>query len=489
MTTNDRIAAIHESIDVIVENIKSMAKDSLERVDHFPSCTAAAAEEHVFQKLLEVGRSFMELYFDELGDGDCGFTFEEGGAVYRRKIRKVITLLTVFGKVEVDRFLYYAPGRKGYSPTAEHASLPDRQASYFLQRVIGRRAIRDTYEECVDFLKETFGISISTRTAENVILELAEKHAAFADELDVPEARPDETIQVVSFDGKGVPIVKDAPRSPARLKRGEKRNRKKEAMVGVEYVSAPHLRDPELLAKALVKPESLSEDDRMVLRRQRPADELYYQASLEAGREGIMEEIAERVKKREAAASHDLLQACLIDGAPKLARVAAREFPKATIILDIVHVSERFWDAAHLFHKEGTAQAKDMALELTLRSLQGRVGHVIGGLKQKAAKHNLCKAKTKKLEKILTYLQNHKQHMKYDRYLKLGFPIATGPVESACGHLVKDRMEKAGARWCMDGGEAMLRLRSIHKNGHWDEFMQFYREQEHERLYLKETAA
>ena len=64
--------------------------------------------------------------------------------------------------------------------------------------------------------------------------------------------------------------------------------------------------------------------------------------------------------------------------------------------------------------------------------------------------------------------------MKYDEYLANGYPIATGVVESACGHIVKDRMELSGARWSIDGAEAMLRVRSIVKSQDWDDYWACY---------------
>ncbi len=38
---------------------------------------------------------------------------------------------------------------------------------------------------------------------------------------------------------------------------------------------------------------------------------------------------------------------------------------------------------------------------------------------------------------------------------------------------VKDRMERAGMRWTIRGAQAMLDIRSVHLNDHWDEFSKF----------------
>ncbi len=124
-----------------------------------------------------------------------------------------------------------------------------------------------------------------------------------------------------------------------------------------------------------------------------------------------------------------------------------------------------------------------MVYDLLYRTLKGDIGYVIGGLKQRRTKAGLSVYKSKKLDKVLTYLTNHRNQMHYDKYLEEGLPIATGVVESACGHLVKDRMEKSGARWIFDGAESMLRLRSIFANDDWQEYLEYHRLLEHERRY------
>jgi hypothetical protein len=73
--------------------------------------------------------------------------------------------------------------------------------------------------------------------------------------------------------------------------------------------------------------------------------------------------------------------------------------------------------------------------------------------------------------------------MRYDEYLAHGWPIGTGVVEGACGHLVKDRMEQSGMRWTQVGAQGVLDLRAVRLNGHWEAYWQFHRQQQHQRLY------
>ena len=77
--------------------------------------------------------------------------------------------------------------------------------------------------------------------------------------------------------------------------------------------------------------------------------------------------------------------------------------------------------------------------------------------------------------------------MRYDEYLAAGYPIASGVAEGACKHLVKDRMERAGMRWELEGAQATLSLRAVYVNGLWDQFIAYRVATEQKRLYGKDT--
>ena len=65
------------------------------------------------------------------------------------------------------------------------------------------------------------------------------------------------------------------------------------------------------------------------------------------------------------------------------------------------------------------------------------------------------------MDQCATSLANHAAYLTYPSSLAKGYPIATGVIEGACRHLVKDRMEITGARWGLEGGEAVLKLRAL----------------------------
>ena len=152
-------------------------------------------------------------------------------------------------------------------------------------------------------------------------------------------------------------------------------------------------------------------------------------------------------------------------------------------ILDLLHVTPRLWEAAYLFHPEGSAHAATFVRSRLLEILRGRTGYVIGGLRQRGTKQGLRGAKLRKLRTICNYFQKNLTRMRYDEYLAEGYPIASGVIEGACRYVVKDRMERAGMRWSLAGAQAMLDLRTTFVNGQWEEFQSYRIEQESQRLY------
>jgi len=176
----------------------------------------------------------------------------------------------------------------------------------------------------------------------------------------------------------------------------------------------------------------------------------------------------------------------LIDGSPyqeKIVRSSLTKIQQFTVILDIIHVIQYLYEAAHAIYSENGKEVKEHVYKLLISILQGNTGRVIGGLKQTVTKQNLSANKVKTLEKIIGYLANHKSNMQYDKYISKGYPIATGIVESTCKQLVIGRMEGAGMKWSMDGAESMLFMRSISKSELWNDFNKYKIDNEKLRLY------
>ena len=175
----------------------------------------------------------------------------------------------------------------------------------------------------------------------------------------------------------------------------------------------------------------------------------------------------------------------LMDGQESQWNAAWEYLPgtEVTEILDLLHAASYLWKAAHLFHPKASPEASALVKVQLQRMLDGQIATVIRALRGQAARHKLKGKRLEELERVCNYFTNNAHRMAYDQYLEQGFPIASGVIEGACRCVVKDRMERSGMRWVLDGAKAMLALRSIHLSGLWEEFMHFRIQRECQRLY------
>jgi hypothetical protein len=134
--------------------------------------------------------------------------------------------------------------------------------------------------------------------------------------------------------------------------------------------------------------------------------------------------------------------------------------------------------AAWCFFAHGDAKAEAWVTERLRRILRGEVSQVAAGIRRSATKRGLSRARRKGADDCARYLLTYKALMRYDAYLAAGLPIATGVIEGACRHLVRDRMDITGARWGLEGAEAILRLRSLVASGDFAEYWRFHLGQE-----------
>lgn len=277
----------------------------------------------------------------------------------------------------------------------------------------------------------------------------------------------------------------------ARRKKGEKANKKQMATIGCVYtVDAKH-RTPQDVVESLFGERPAPRRGKAsepVARHKRVWSSLTYDEGdthVDAETE-VFTWMAQETDTRRRKGQPMI---CLIDGQRSLWSACAKHLPRDRVeIVDLLHVTSYLWDAAYLFHPEGSDQASAFVRDRLLRILRGEVGYVVGGLRQmatkrKGSKGKLSAAKQKTLTKICNYFHRNRHRMHYDEYLAAGFPVASGVIEGACRHLVKDRMERAGMRWTIDGAQAMLDLRSTHINGQWSAFQTHRIHMETRRLY------
>jgi len=156
---------------------------------------------------------------------------------------------------------------------------------------------------------------------------------------------------------------------------------------------------------------------------------------------------------------------------------------KLTIIVDLIHVLEYLWKAAYVFFAAGSREAQNWVSDELFRILQGKSSLEAAGMRRKATHAQLPSERRKGVDDCADYLLNYKQYLRYHQYLGQGYPIATGVIEGVCRYLIKDRMDRTGARWSLKGAEAILKLRSLVSSGDFDTYWQFHESQETQRHY------
>jgi hypothetical protein len=178
----------------------------------------------------------------------------------------------------------------------------------------------------------------------------------------------------------------------------------------------------------------------------------------------------------------------LVDGEPKqLAAVKAearRVGVKITILLDVVHVIEYVWKAARALFGESNAEAEAWVGDRLLALLTGRSGGDIAKtIHWWASRRKLDESALQMIDTACNYLADRTRTrlMHYAEALRDGLPIATGVIEGACRYVVKDRMDRTGARWSLTGAEAVLRLRAVRASGDFDAYWEFHLAREKER--------
>lgn len=454
---------------------------------------AHEAEKGIFKRLIPLGLTAMRLYFAERGTGDVGPAVErEDGVVLLREGKcRDRDYFSIFGKLAVPRTYYRALGEPGIFPLDEQANLPERCYSYFLQEWMTLCAVEHPFKESAGWFDQLFDLDLAESVLSEVAKDAPQDYEVFSTQEPPPAKESEGEILVVSVDGKGVPMIKaEAAKLQAKLGTGEKRQKKKEALVGVCYTVERKERTAEELAERLVDPEAARD------RRQRAgqkddapkAQNVRRLASLARPKQKVLESLIDDATRRDPARQRPL--AVLLDGALGLWGLVTKSFKgweNVTFVLDLMHVVGYLWAAANALFREGSEEGKRWVQAKLTQILRGRVGYVIGSLKQTLAKRKLRPSSREALRSVIRFLHNHRRWMQYDEYLAAGLPVATGVVESACGSVVKHRMEGEGKRWSLDGAEAILALRSLKKSHDNDlrKYWRFHAQQERVRRYTQ----
>ena len=450
-------------------------------------------ERELMRRLLALGLNLLQLFIAEHGDGDLGeeIPAEDGHILRRLPKPHDCRYVSIFGELNITRVVYGS--REGQAieraPLDEQLGLPAGDFSYVLEDWAQRFCLKGSFAEAAESLETLLGLRLGSRTLEHMNQELANFVVPFRDAIDPPPPAEEGPILVVTADGKGVPIrrpVQEGPRRHHRRTKGEKANKKQMACVGAVYSIEPFVRTADDILDEVLRDQR--GDDRPAPTHKHVWAEMSRDLDGEplSAKDAVFGALFDDLNLRNMGV--DCPVVCLMDGERALWEAQRVYFPEAVGVLDLYHVMERLWTAAHCFHREGSDEAEQFVEDRLRGLLEGRVGYVIGGLRQRLTKYALTGARRKTLESVITYLENNRAQMRYDEYIAAGYPIGSGVAEGACRHLVKDRMEQSGMRWTVSGAQAILHVRATYLNDQWDEFIEDRIVREQTRLYGKAAA-
>lgn len=174
-----------------------------------------------------------------------------------------------------------------------------------------------------------------------------------------------------------------------------------------------------------------------------------------------------------------------VDQLAAVRRLARNADVTVTIVLDFIHVLGYLWKAGQALQGDAPAAAVEAWVsERATKILKGEAVLVAAGMRRSATRRRLEGKRRKAVDAAANYLLNHKGYLRYHEYLRDGLPIATGVIEGACRSLVQDRMDITGARWGLQGAEAVLKVRSLRASDDLDEYLDFHATRELERNHL-----
>jgi hypothetical protein len=401
-------------------------------------------------------------------------------------------LSSVFGPVTASRIAYRAPGAAAVHPADEQLGLPPGRHSQGLAKMTAAAIAAGPLAAACRLVRARTGCRLGTRQAQQLARAAAADFDGFYAFRPRPAPGPGQVL-VLSCDAKGIRMRpgqlrpraqraadRSAPKQDGRLSQGEVRTRRRMAAAGAVYVITPVPRTP----ADITGPGPRTRGPR--------ARRKWLTASVTATTAEAVAAVFAEADRRDP--GHEATWIALADGnKDQIAQIRAQAAARGidvTIIVDLIHVIEHLWDAAWCFCPAAARRAG--------RWVRNRIAALLGGgpdaaiaiaaaLRQAAA--HLGRARRKTAEATAGYLQAKAPHLDYPQALAAGWPIATGVIEGACRHLVKDRMDITGARWGTETADTVLKLRAIRANGDWDAYWTYHLQQEHQRTYPGYTLA
>jgi hypothetical protein len=469
--------------ELIIQDIRQDFETLLDFVtgEQAQTATADQVEQGLFKLLLALGAKLLGLFFamrSAACDRQRAETLTGQRLPYAHDRKR--DYYSIFGKIPLWRPYFYRQGEGSVIPLDEALALGEDCYSDLLREVLDYLGVYNVYHKSSQILARLLGLSVSTGAIEaNMATDAAEVEAYYAQK-PAPQPAQEAAILVIQADGKGVPMVLAEVSEPkVRLGKGQKRGHKKEAIVTTVYTIKAQPRRPAAVVASFFQPHLAPSKRPDPATRPKPQHKHIW-ATLD-GKETALARLAQQVATREG--DHIQHRVALGDGCEALQSRLLKQFPDFTLILDFIHAEEYLWDVANALLGEHHPHRDQWVAAQTLQLLSGQTQSVIASFRQIAQTGQVTPSQQAQLIKTANYFQRNLPFMDYATYLHHGWPIASGVIEGACRHFVKDRCELSGMRWTQAGVENLLRLRAVAENGDWEAYHAFRKSQRFQRLY------
>ncbi len=416
----------------------------------------------------------------------------------RRTMRRSLT--TIFGTVQVGRIGYRGHGIGALMPLDAVLNLPSDKYSHGVRRQVATLVGKTSFEDAATTMSKSTGAPVPKRQVEQMTQALAGDFDAYYEQRSAEPVEETASLLVLGFDGTGVHMRPEALREATRKKReqaqehdrwpapvrtGPQRNNgTRSAMVSVCYEVQPYPRTFQDILRDLRPLKSAAANDGPGRRPKVQAKRV--SASLDKSVPQVVREGFEQAQRRDPEKLKQWV--VLLDGHEhQLAVVEAQAAlmgVDVTIIIDMIHVAGYVWGAAKALHPDDFVERRAWVMNKLAHILWGDACTMAAAMRRSATMRKLDDKEREPVDRCANYLLKYQHHLRYHDALDRGLPITTGVIEGACRHLVKDRMALTGARWGLEGGESVLRLRALLLNGDLDDYLDFHKTRELERNHL-----
>jgi hypothetical protein len=429
---NEIMSKLHEEVKSFLSGV----------ISHRRSMSFGEIEDAVSELSRSFSKRLADGALEAIGNGYVGRTIECdcGGAMEYHSDRRW-QLISLNGRLEIYRSYYYCRScNSSKVPLDEQLCLAGKHQSIGVREKMALMAVSEPFTEAVKRLEELTGVVVSGKEEQLESEEIGKEVGMQADaELEDfwSQGGPERDIE---------PEVR-ASGVPYRL-----------------YITADGTIVPTDEVGKEVKIGSIFQTP---LAKDALASHIRYTGGIDKA-EYFGKKLYILAVKRGLRTAYEIV--FIGDGAPWIWKLASQHFPEAVQIVDWYHAKDHLWVVGRLVFGEGTQAAHEWVQQQLDRLMGGKVEEVIAALSELSSVDSESSDVMDKIHSNITYFTNNKDRMRYNEYVEKGYHIGSGTVESACKHVVGQRLKQAGMRWSVEGADAILQLRILRKNGEWHKF-------------------